>query len=210
MNRRWTVCASLVFAPLVLGGCLGFLPRTEPSRFYVLDIVPGAPAGAPLQTALGVGPVELPAYLDRPQIATRTGANEIRYEDLHRWANPLSEAVQGILLVDIATRLGTENVSGFPFALGLPRDYDVTVAFVRFEPTESGEVVLDAIWRIRDTANGNVLAVRRTQLSGSVVAGDYAAMASALSQGLAELSDRIAAELREVVARYPEPEPPGS
>ncbi len=210
MKRRRIARASLVLAPLLLGGCLSFLPRTEPARFYVLDVMPGSPAGAPLQIALGVGPVELPGYLDRVQMATRTGSNEIRFDETHRWATPLSEAVQGVLLVDLASRLGTDNVSGFPFALGFPRDYDVTVAFFHFEPTESGEVVLDAVWRVRDPATGEVLAVRHTELSASAVAGDYAAAAQALSHGLAELSDRIAAELRELVARRPKADPAGS
>jgi uncharacterized lipoprotein YmbA len=61
-----TLCAS------VLGGCAG---KSKPSKFYLLSPVPDAKAGKQVAAgerdlAVGIGPIDLPPYLDRTQIAT--------------------------------------------------------------------------------------------------------------------------------------------
>ena len=75
---------SLIFRPallalsmylLVSGGCAS----TKPSKFYTLSPLTISeratkPEPAGHGVALGVGPIELPEHLDRPQIVTRTGA----------------------------------------------------------------------------------------------------------------------------------------
>ena len=50
-----------------LAGCA----TTPPSRFYILSPVTADAATQPAgpATAIGVGPVDLPKYLNRPQIA---------------------------------------------------------------------------------------------------------------------------------------------
>jgi len=57
---------------LVLSG----FAKTPPTRFYVLPVLTGAEtaalsSGVKPDLTIGVGPVTLPPYLDRPQIVTR-------------------------------------------------------------------------------------------------------------------------------------------
>lgn len=202
MRRRTAGAAALLatLSALAAPGCSGLFPRAVPASYYVLSPVGGSGAMA-LPVALGVGPVQLPEFLDRPQIATRTGPNEVGYSETHRWAAPLQQGVLSVLALDLGARLGTDRVSSFPFALGLGRDYDVIVDFARLEASASGEVSLDALWRIRDVASGQELVARRSILTRPAPAADFAAQVGALSDALGELADQIAAAVREVSAR---------
>ncbi len=202
MMQRALVSVVLLSAlTLAVSGCTALFPKTVPSQFFVLDADTESAATMPLPIALGVGPIQIPGYLDRPQIATRTGANEIGYSETHRWATPLQQGITNALMADLGARLHTDRLSAFPFALGVPRDFDVTVDFLQFEGTTSGALDLEAVWRILDGRSGAELVVERASLSRPVAAGDFAAGAAALSEGLRELSDQIAAALREVHAR---------
>ena len=74
MHRLLFSCVLAIcgLALLVLSGCFG---STPPTQFYLLPLPTGgdtAPPSSAVQRALtiGVGPVTVPPYLDRPQIVT--------------------------------------------------------------------------------------------------------------------------------------------
>ena len=80
MNRHLAACAISV----TLAGCLG---SSRPARIYTLaplQIRNGADSIAPYAT-LAVGPIEIPDAIDRQQIVTRTGANELVVAEFDRW-----------------------------------------------------------------------------------------------------------------------------
>lgn len=182
-------------------GCLGFLPSSPKPQYFVLS--PTAPESAPEprpDLALGVGPVEIPGYLDRPQIGVRTGPNEISFSDTARWSEPLQRNVSAVLMQNLAARLGTDRVSAFPFGEGLPRDYDVAVSLLRFECSTAGPGAVEALWRIRGGEDGALLAWRQSQLAPSCGAGTPADQTAALSEALDRLSREMASAIRQLEA----------
>src|SRR4029077_20509436 len=77
--RLPTIAAGL--GALLLGACSLLAPRDR-SRFYVLTPLavtdPTSSATPPgRRMALGLGPVNVPSYLDRPEIVTRVNPNEL-------------------------------------------------------------------------------------------------------------------------------------
>jgi len=196
MKRR-TGAALAIAAAIAFPACTSLLPKTPPANFYVLSASDERGA-ARVPVAVGVGPVQLPGYTDRPQIAVRTGPNAIRFDETNRWATPLQQAVTGVLMIDVGRRLGTDRITDFPFALGLPRDYDVSVDFLQFEPDANGAVLVEALWRIQKPATGEEIVVRRARLDRSAAPGDFAAASAALSDALGELAGEIATAVEQV------------
>src|SRR5262249_35436468 len=78
----------LVFAVLLVAGCSILAPRPDPFRFVVLTPLTDTDATSPRRDGLvvGVGPVALPGYLRRPEMATRVAPNRIAFSDTVRWA----------------------------------------------------------------------------------------------------------------------------
>src|SRR5207245_3850273 len=81
--------ALLSVSLLVLSNCA----NTPPTRFYVLPSLTGAETASlssPVKPDLtvGVGPVTLPPYLDRPQIVTRASRAKLELGEFDQWAAP--------------------------------------------------------------------------------------------------------------------------
>ena len=53
------------------------------------------PAGEAKKVAINIAPVELPDYLNRLQIVTRDGRNELKLAEFDRWAGSLAENIGG-------------------------------------------------------------------------------------------------------------------
>ena len=70
---------------LTMAGC-NFFTRTPPSHFYVLNSLASLEGMSSSQgqsdVIVGIGPVTFPEYLDRPQIVTRTGSNELYFAEI--------------------------------------------------------------------------------------------------------------------------------
>ena len=201
MPRRCAVAFLLALAGLAAAGCAGFLPRTDPANFYVLSASPELGAGPPLLIALGVGPVLIPDYVDRPQIVTRVAPNQLDLSESRRWAGPLQKRVTELMLLNLSRQLGTDRATAFPFAMGLPRELDAVINLTRFEVGADGVVRVDAYWWIRDSRTSATLRAGDFSDARTVLAGDYAAAAAAMSAALADLSVQMATAIREVHAR---------
>ena len=75
---------------LLLTALAGCAPG-QPTRHYTLSTA-SEPAAAPRSgqgPVIGLGPLTLPQYLDRADIVTRAGANQMRLGEFSQWAEPL-------------------------------------------------------------------------------------------------------------------------
>src|SRR5690606_33759292 len=76
---RWLLAATLLPGlALMLGAC----GTSAPVRYYTLaPVAAGVPQGATPAGSLTliVGPIELPAYVGRPQLAVRTGEGQLEF-----------------------------------------------------------------------------------------------------------------------------------
>jgi uncharacterized lipoprotein YmbA len=188
--RRLFVVGALGLAG---AGCLG---RSPAPRLYTLaPVAPAAPATAATGPVIGLGPVTLPGYLDRPQIVTRRSADELAAGEFDRWAEPLDEAVPRILGEDLAALLGTERLATYPWTRARGVTHQVTVDVLRFDGPLGGPVTLEARWRVLDPA-GRELLVRRSTVREPTGGGDHAALVAAMSRALGALGRELADAVR--------------
>ncbi|MBE0618061.1 MAG: membrane integrity-associated transporter subunit PqiC, partial [Proteobacteria bacterium] len=172
----------------------------EPTRFFLLEpLADASPASSRSGTgpAIGIGPVEIPRYLDRPNIVTRGASNEVQVADFVLWAEPLVDGVPRILAEDLSALLGTERVYGFPAKLPETLDFRVSVEVLRFDGTLGGEARFEARWTVLDLRQGLHVAARRSSVKTRKVQGpDYGALVTAMSGTLADLGTEIGGLLR--------------
>ena len=115
---------------LMLAGCA----TSSPSRFYLLTPVDAVDQGPALEhLVLGVGPVRLAAYLERPQIVGRASANRLNVEEFERWGGTLEANVTRVVAENLSRSLGTESVVTYPWERALAPDYQVAIDVREFE-----------------------------------------------------------------------------
>lgn len=178
-------------------GCLSVGGDSRPTSFYLLSSLDssGIAAGADA-VSVGVGPVELPAHLDRPQIVTRADGNRLELAEFHHWAEPLRDNLTRVLADDLAVLLGTDRVWTYPWRRAAGVDYRIRVEVERFAAGPDPQVHLRCRWTLAD-AGGRPLTTRLTSLSVPVSSlSDYAAVVEAMSRGVEELAGEMAAAIR--------------
>lgn len=191
--------ALLGLAWLWLCGCSLLGPRADPTRYYVLTPSRGAARPSPALPPVGLGPVTLPGYLDRPQLVTRTAENQLTLAEYDRWGEDLGDSLGRVLRQDLQERLGNQPVALYPWQSGQPPPLGVAVEVQRFERAGERAVELRARFTVRD-AGGRVLATRDVDLRRATPGTTPGDAVAALSDALGALADAIADALRAAAA----------
>jgi uncharacterized lipoprotein YmbA len=186
---------------LLVGGC-----ASQPSRFYLLSAVPSIETTSPTTSGqqdltIGVGPVTLPRYVDRPQIVTRTGPNQITLAEFDRWAEALDTNFSRVLAENLSVLLPSARVVMSPWPRATSIDYQVTVDVTQFLSQVGGDSLLIADWLLFKGEGQEVLASGNSRVTASPAGQDYAAIVAAMSQTVASLSREIATAVRGVGPR---------
>ena len=190
-----------VTALVAASGCSLLRPEPERAKFYTLAATtPSAASQASGMHAivLGVGPVNLPPYLDRDQIVRRVDATRVELLEFERWAEPLDASTLRVLAMNLSRALGTERVVMYPWPLNRTVDYAVAVAIEHFEPVVSGGAQLTARWTIRAGNSEQSALVRDSVITVPAQAATVAASVDAMNQALGTLAEEIAVAVRQV------------
>jgi len=196
---------------LLLGTCLLGLSacsigqKSSPSRFYVLSSTATKVSESQFEgeaPKIGISQIEIPSYLDRPQMVTAVSPNELTYNEFNRWGEPLDQGIVDTLRLNLTAQLGIDKVTAFPWMQSFPRDYNVQVVVENFEAhSYRNEVVLRAIYRIETLKDKRETVFVAEKVYTQPVAGDsmdYDAVVLALSNTLSRLSSDIADSLKTV------------
>jgi len=186
MMRRLTALTIPCVVFFLAAGC----GSTPASRFYTLSATP-APAGAASDMSVAVGPVTIPAMLDRPQIVVSAGPNEVRLDEFNRWAAPLQGNISRVVADNLAAILGTPRVSLFPQTMSAAADYRVAIQVQTFDSAPGEAATLDAVWTVSRAKDGKSQ-TGRTALREASPSGGYDGVAAAHSRALARMSRDIA------------------
>lgn len=151
--------------------------------------------------SVGVQPVTMPEYLDRPEIISYAGPHELATNRDDRWAERLPTNITRVLAENLSILLGSDDVHVLPSRRNDRPDYEVTVEFDRFEQTLSGDSVLEAHWMVHDGAKQKVVARDRTRLATRVSGSGYAPLVAAMNDNLTVLSRDIAAAIEKLHKR---------
>jgi hypothetical protein len=200
MMRRpaFALATSLAACAVLAAGC-----GTSPTpQYYTLSVdAPSvATAAAGDLPSIAVGVVTVPDAVDRPQFVVRTGTNEVRLEELHRWAGSLKGALPRVLAENLVRATGNPHVSAYPESASLGADYRVLVDFQRFDGAPGSEVALAALWTVV-ASNGDVVRSGRANVREPVAGNDYAALVAAYSRGVSQVSGAIAAGIKDLPAK---------
>ena len=195
---RGVTASSWVLAAVAIVGasaCIG--GRASPTtRHYVLTPVIGTPSigdpGTAASFVLGVGPVQLPAYLDRPQMVVRQAAGSIEISEFDQWGESLRDGTTRVVAINLARLLPECRVVAFPWRSGEQIRYQVVLDIEQMDGSAGGSVALDVRWRVLDRS-GKEVAARVSRVSQPASNGTAA---DAISRALAALTQDIARDLR--------------
>ena len=174
---------------------------TSPVAYYTLNTLPEMQQEIPAAVmddtlAIGVGPVEFPKFLDRPQIVTRKSQNQIQVSEFHRWAGSFPGDFSRVLAKNISILLPTDRVAVYPWGEQFSPTYRIKLDVEQFDGQVGERVVLEVTWMVTDQEGTNKLLVRKSLIEEPVSEKNYEALVVAESNALATLSRTIVEEIR--------------
>jgi uncharacterized lipoprotein YmbA len=188
----------VLFVAVLLVGCRS---STPPVEFYTLNSLSSTQGNANTantdqKLAIGVGPVQIPQILDRPQIVTRSGPNKLTFNDFHRWAGPLEDDFARVLAENISLLLGTDQVAVYPWETDFKPRYRVALEIRYFEGQWGQDVRLEVIWGVTRQESQATQTVQKSVIKEPLPKTNYEALVAAKSRAIASLSREIVQEIR--------------
>ena len=183
----------VIFSLMNISGCA----NTQPTHFYLLRAMDSSKNFASLKiktsgVSLGLGPISIPKYLDRPQIVTRVSSHEIDLAEFHKWAAPLKENVSQVLEENLSTLLGTEGIVSYPWNRGNLPDYQLSLDILQLDGMNNQEALLKVRWKLIGNDGKSVLHKKSSQFSEVLRGSDYEDLVEAMSRMLTAFSQEIA------------------
>jgi len=190
------------FVAIALSSAVGVLAAgcgSSPSaRFYTLSAT-AAGAGASSNMSVAVGPVAVPAAVDRPQMVVTVSPNQVRLEELNRWASPLSSDIGRVVAENLVMMLGTPRVAASLQTLSPDADYRAAIEVQRFDSALGEAATLEAVWSVSRLSDGQSR-TGRTNARETVPDKSFDALAAAHSRAVARLSQDIADAVRSLAS----------
>jgi len=207
-NRSYLLATVIIVSIFFLGGCLG-KGTQRPTEFFLLQPLDSSiekqESAVGEGVVLGIGPVRVRDYLNRPQIVTRTSANEIRIHDFNYWGEPLSTNFTAILAQNLSVLLSTDRILIFPYRSKqeLPLEYQVAVDVIRFDGEPGVEATLLVQYYIEEVKENQRKKVLTRQPSFKKPLADksFETLVATMSDLVADLSRDIAEEIKAAAGR---------
>lgn len=169
-----------------------------PTHFYALnatiDDAPENHQHPPVK--VGIGPLNFPKVLQRPQVVTRQQDNKVNVADFHQWGGRLDDDFLRVLADNLVILLGSNQIYTYPWERRLRPDYQVRINVSRFDGKLGKEVLLRARWQLLSRKDGKELAAEQSLIREPVLGGGYTAYVAAQSRALARFSRQIAASIK--------------
>lgn len=196
MRNHISPLVVVAFGAVFLAAC-----ASAPSKFYTLNSTAKGDGKSGANYAVAVGPVSIPAEVDRPQFTVQIAPNRVSIDEFNRWAEPLNSNIARVVAGDLAVLLGTPRVVAVPLANFDP-DCRVTIDIQKFESLPGKSVQIEAVWVVRKSAGGLPVS-GRTSVTEKVTDGSFEALAAAHSLALGKVSGDIAAAIRTEADKKP-------
>lgn len=177
----------LVFLSTLLTAC-SLSPSS--SRFYSIAPLAAQALKSRPQLSLGIGPVQIPRLLRRPQLIVRKSPTEIDLVEKHQWGGSLREDLTRAFTDNLATLLGTEKIETYPWKHDFKPNYQIRINIEQLDGDLDKTVTLKARWRLM--RSHKVIKVKHSTIQVAVNGKDYNAYVKAQSEAVYRLSQEIA------------------
>lgn len=194
--------ALYMFFGLVFSGCIS-VPNSPTPRFYMLKTAIDNQAcqkfNITSNVIIGLGPVKIPEYQNRPQIVTQNKDRMLTFAEFDRWGEPLDLAVARIINENLIVMLPGVNLQSYPWNLVIPVRYQVIMDVTQLESELDKDLLFTAQWSILDLENKGIVFTKRSEFRQQIKPDNYSGLADTLSLACASLSSEIAEALASLV-----------
>ena len=186
---------------LLLGGCISLpnSPMSPTPRFYMLSAINETQVSKKINITpgviIGVGPVKIPEFLDRPQMVTKDKEGILKFDEFDRWGESLDLGVARLIREDLTVMLPGAKLTLYPWNPSIAVKYQVVVEVVQLDSELDKDMSFVVQWMVIDVQNSKTVIIKRSEFRQPIIPQNYSGLAKTLSTACASLSSQIAQAL---------------
>lgn len=194
---------TLVLGVIVMTLFLTACGTSPPARFYTLS-----PISVPISSektilhdknkVIAIGPIEIPEYLDRIEIVTRANGYQLMISEFDLWGGSIKTDISRVLVENIATLLGIDNLAVIVWKTTMSESYRVPVIISQFDGIPGGSLSLKAQWAVLDKDGITYLSFREMTVVKPIKGVGYNSVVASMSDALGDLSKAIAENIKSI------------
>ncbi|MFH1061924.1 MAG: PqiC family protein [Candidatus Omnitrophota bacterium] len=199
--RDYCMFISIAFFCLVLSGC-ALIPATPTPRFYVLtssENLAGKEMNISSDIFIGVGPIKIPEYQNRPQMVIQDKEKMIKFAQFDRWGESLDIGMERVIGEDLSGIIPEARIVLYPWNQSIEVKYQVVVEIIQLDSELDKDLFLAAQWMVIDTKDSKTIMLKRSEFRQPIIPHNYSGLAKTLSIACASLSKEIAGELEPIL-----------
>jgi uncharacterized lipoprotein YmbA len=175
-------------------GCLGRSPAVE---HFILGsgAVPDASLDSGGAVSILIGPVRLPAYLDRPQHARLRASGQVELDEFTRWLGGFEKNFLRGLELEVARQTGSARVSTHPAKAPFPFDVKVRLHIDDLVVVDGQTLRVRIRWAMVRTGSETPAELYAMDESIALASDSNEAVVAAHDAVLADLAGRIVAAI---------------
>lgn len=171
---------------------------SPPPHFYVLEAqkLPNTVvATSPNKKVIGIGPISIPALLDRKQIVTRSDQSTVEISEFHQWAEPLRDNIASVVTQNLASLQPHNVIRGYPWSAYGSVNHRVIIDIDRFDTQPGKHAILEARWLIMEEKGHIVFENHYSKIEHQLNDATYPSAVKGLNGVLYEFSQQISQAL---------------
>lgn len=185
----------LICLALSLSGCMS-IPTSPTPKFYMLSAINKDQVTKILKISpnviIGIGPVKIPEYLNRPQIVTINKDKLLQFAQFDRWGESLDLGLARLVREDLVLMLPAAKLTLYPWNPNTAVKYQVTLEVVLLDSEIDKDMHFVVQWSIIDQQDMKTLLIKRSEFRTAISPQNYAGLVNTLSTNCSSLSDQIA------------------
>lgn len=198
LYSRYPAVIVYLFFLLTLSGCIT-APDTPVPRFYRLQAADNIQVSVRSKLAsgviIGVGPVGIPEYQNRPQIVTQNENKMLTIAQFDRWGEPLDLALARLVSDNLTALLEGVTIKTYPWNLAIPVKYQLILDVVKLESQLDKDLFFAVQWSIIDAQANKMVLMKKSEFRLPITPHNYSGLVKTLSTACASLSSEIAKAL---------------
>ena len=148
---------------------------------------------------IGIGSIEFSDYLKRPEIVSFKGNNELNVDEFNRWAEPLNENFERVLIENLSRLIPTDRIYIFPWQEEEPNSFQISIVVNEFGMRSDSSVVLDARWNVSKSFKRDFLITQKSFYTDNASGVSIEGIVILLSNLVGNFSRDIANEIRKEI-----------
>ncbi len=140
----------LLSSVVLIAGC-SLIEAEKPVNYYVLDAKPVKPNGHKKQKIVAVNPIQLPDYLDQPNLVLRDSSQKLHVAFYHSWAEDFASAIRRVMISEL-----NRNDDSIRYLQRCEECPKLTFTLNHFYPTTEGEVILAGDYVLTSEQGSNI------------------------------------------------------